>query len=321
MTLAWILMLVGCLVLSAIFSGSEVAFYSSSRTRVAAEALRGGRLQALSHRLVRNEALLLSSLLVGNTLVNQLSAVAVDGLLERLPIPVSWHEVLVAFTLTPVLVLFGELFPKDLARRRPHHLLRAAAPVLAFVRVVVSPLAWPLSRISDGISSVLGGKSDGFRYVHARERVFELLRERGGRGLPDIERLALNTLDLRARQVERVMVPWRKVENLRLERGWEGAYEQFSTTLFSRLPVIDGTGQVAGYVHQLEFLSQPAGVRLEGLIRPLIVLDPATPLDRALSRLRQSGQRAALVGSPGKPVGWVTLKDLVEEVTGELSRW
>jgi CBS domain containing-hemolysin-like protein len=60
---------------------------------------------------------------------------------------------------------------------------------------------------------------------------------------------------------------------------------------------------------------------VEGLIRPLIVLDPATPLDRALSRLRQSGQRAALVGSPAKPVGWVTLKDLVEEVTGELSRW
>ncbi|MBM3987347.1 MAG: DUF21 domain-containing protein [Planctomycetes bacterium] len=318
---AWLLVLAGCLALSAILSGSEVAFYRSSRTRVAAEALRGGGLQVLSHRLVRNESLLLSSLLVGNTLVNQLSAVAVDGLLERLSIPVAWHELLTATLLTPVLVLFGELFPKDLARRRPHHLLRIAAPVLAFVRVVVSPLAWPLACISGAISALLGGRSDGFRYVHARERVFELLRERGGHGLPEIERLALNTLDLRARQVEFVMVPWRKVETLRLDRGREGAFEQFSTTAYSRLPVIDGRGHVAGYLHQLEFLREPPETPLAGLVRPLIALDPATPLDRALSRLRQSGQRAALVGSPEKPAGWVTLKDLVEEVTGELSRW
>ena len=321
MTILWLLLLALCLALSAIFSGSEVAFYSSSRTRVEAEALRGGWLQALSHRLVRSEALLLASLLVGNTLVNQLSTVAVDELFSQLPIPVAWREVVVAFTLTPALVLLGELFPKDLARRRPHHLLRIAAPVLALVRVAVSPLAWPLAKLTDAISVLLGGERDGFRYVHGRERVFELLRERGGPALPDIERLALNTMELRSRKVELVMVPWRKVENLRLERGPEGAFEQFSTTQFSRLPVIDAAGAVVGYIHQLEFLALPRGSELQPLIRPLLALDPATPLDRALARLRQSGQRAALVGSPQRPLGWVTLKDVVEEVTGELSRW
>jgi CBS domain containing-hemolysin-like protein len=60
---------------------------------------------------------------------------------------------------------------------------------------------------------------------------------------------------------------------------------------------------------------------LQQHLRPILALDPAMPLDRALARLRQTGQRMALVGSDQAPLGLVTLKDLVEEISGELHRW
>lgn len=321
MTLAWTALLLLSLALSALFSGSETALYSVTRSRIEAEALAGGRSAALIRSLMRHDGWLLATLLVGNNVVNQLSTVAVDGLVERLGVPRAWHEVVIALSITPLLVLLGELFPKDLARRRPHRVLHVAAPVLGTVRLLLAPLALPLTWLGALLGRLLGVAPDDLSRVRGRERVLELLRERDSRAQPDIERLAHNTLELRFRRIERVMVPWKKVEQLALERGLGEARERFATTAFTRLPVLDRKGAVVGYAHQLEVLGAAPGGELAPFLRPLVALDPETPIDRALARLRASGQRAALVGTPARPLGWLTLKDLVEEITGELARW
>ena len=88
-----------------------------------------------------------------------------------------------------------------------------------------------------------------------------------------------------------------------------------------RITITDAKGGVRGYVHQLEVLGASPDTAPASLLRPLLALEPDTPLDRALARLRASGQRAAVVGSPSRPVGWVTLKDLVEEISGDLAGW
>lgn len=321
MSLLWITVLGVGLLLSGLFSGSEIALYSISRTRVEAEAVHGSRRAAVIRSLLRHEAWLLATLLLANNIVNQVLAVATEGLIDPLGVPELYQELVVALTITPVLVLLGELFPKDLARRRPHTLLGLAAPLLAVVRLLLSPLTLPLQLFTGTLSRLLGLQADELSRVQGRERVLELLRERDSRLQPAIERLAHNVLELRTRHVERVMIPWKRVEVLRLERSSEEALAQFAVSPYTRLPVLDRKGAVAGYIHQLELLGGPPGAPLEGLLRPLITLDPGTPLDRALARLRASGQRAALVGSATRPLGWVTLKDLVEEISGELARW
>jgi CBS domain containing-hemolysin-like protein len=117
------------------------------------------------------------------------------------------------------------------------------------------------------------------------------------------------------------MVPWRRVEALRADLPPAEARARLAATPFSRLPVVDERGEVRGYVHQLEVLGVPGAAPLDRHLRPLLALAPDAPLDRALARLRTSGQRAALVGTPARPQGWVTVKDLVEEISGELARW
>jgi CBS domain containing-hemolysin-like protein len=71
-------------------------------------------------------------------------------------------------------------------------------------------------------------------------------------------------------------------------------------------------------VHLLEVLSAPSKTDLLGHLRPLMALEPQTPIASALLSMRGGGRRMALVGSPDKPLGLVALKDLVEEITGDV---
>ncbi len=87
------------------------------------------------------------------------------------------------------------------------------------------------------------------------------------------------------------------------------------------LPLVSAAGEVRGYVHQLDVLGEGDARPVATHLRPLPALPPDLPLDRALVVLRAGGQRMALVGRPGAPLGVVTLKDLVEEISGELARW
>jgi CBS domain containing-hemolysin-like protein len=313
--------LLACVLLIGIFSGSETGLYSLSRMRVEAEARVGQRTSRIITGLLRNEAWLLATLLVANTLVNQIATLVAEHALEPLGVPEHWHEVFLTLVIAPPIFLFGELIPKDLFRRRPHTLVSWCAPLIAVVRAVLAPLTLPLHWLTHGLTRTLGLDQAELVRIQGREAVIELLHERDVALQPHVEKMARNVLELRSRRVERVMVPWRKVEVLAADASPDAAWRQIAASLFSRLPVVDQKGAVRGYVHQLEVLGAGPTQAPMGHLRPMVAIEPDTPLDRALARLRATGQRAALVGSPSRPAGLVTLKDLVEEISGELARW
>lgn len=309
------------LFMSGVFSGSEIGMYSLSRPRLEAECAQGHRAARLVRSLVRNEAWLLATLLVGNNLTYQASTLVGAWLLAPLAIPAGFTELVITLVVTPPMLIFGELFPKDHFRRKPHALLGATAPILHVLRIVLAPVVFPLQLLGGGLSRLFGSDSAELTRVQGREAVIELLRERETTLQPQVEKLARNVLELRGRRVERVMIPWKKVEVLRSDASLEVLRVRCAESTFSRYPITDAKGGVRGYVHQLEVLAASPDTAPASLLRPLLALEPDTPLDRALARLRASGQRAAVVGSPSRPVGWVTLKDLVEEISGELARW
>lgn len=309
-----------CVLVSGLFSGSEIGLYSLSRLRVEAEARQGSRSARLVRRLLRDDAGLLATLLVGNNLVLEAMAYLGRDLCASYSVPARFHELALTLFLTPVVFFGAELLPKDLFRRRPHAMVGLSAPFVAFAKFMLSPLVLPVRGISTLIERAMGLSPHELARVHSRETVLEMLQETETRLLPHVEDMARNVLDLRAIPLERVMVPWSKVEYLVQGAAPELQRERLSKTTFSRLPMVDTRGAVVGYVHQLEALGAPDQAP-EAHLRPLNALDPSLSIDRALARLRASGQRAALVGSPTKPMGLVTLKDIVEEISGELARW
>ena len=307
----------GLLLFSAIFSGAETGVYSISRVRLEAEAQEGRRSARLLARLLRDDAALLITLLIGQNLVLELLTLLFESSVERSGLPDYAHELAAAVLLTPLVFLFGELIPKDLFRRRPHSLLALVAPVISVFRWLASPLAWPLALIALGLERLLGLRKEDFARILRREEMVELLAEsrRAGSLAPQAEELANNVLVLRHTPLARVAIPWERVEWVDLDRGEAEARAAVASSNFTRLPV-SGTGPdkkraVVGYLHQLDVLGSPPGAPLQASIRPLLELPPDLPLDRAVARLQAAAQRLAVVGNLRSPKGLVSLMDLL----------
>ena len=138
---------------------------------------------------------------------------------------------------------------------------------------------------------------------------------------PRAERLARNVLALRRIPVTAAMVRWRDVQCLDARKPAAELLQTVRSSAFTRLPLLGADGRVAGYVRQLDVLGAGEGVAVLDHQRPIPFLAPETSVDRALARLRNSGQRAAIVGSVTHPLGLITLKDLLEEISGDLATW
>jgi CBS domain containing-hemolysin-like protein len=317
----WLVALAALVVASGIVSGAETGLYSLSRTRVEAESRAGSRRARWIEFLLRDDARLLITLLLATAFVDEAATSVGLALFEPLGVPDGWHEVIVSLVLTPVLLFFGGVLPKDLFRRRPHALVGAFGPLVAAINVLLLPLVWPLRLAVGALFRALSLHEHELARISGREAVIELLRERDQELTPELERMARKVLELRSVPVERVMVPWRKVDLVLADAGATELRGRLERSGYSRLPVAEPTGAVVGYVHQLEVLAAGAAAGVSEHLRPLAALPPGLSIDRALARLRKSGQRIAVVGTLARPVGIVTLKDLVEEISGELYRW
>lgn len=311
-----------CLAMSAVFSGSETGFYRLSRVRVDAQARRGGRAARLIRVLLASEGALLVTLLVGNNialqLLTHLSEVQLD---ELVGLPAASREVVVTLVLTPVVFLFGELLPKDLFRRRPHGLVGLVAPLVLVAHYVLLPITIPLRILGAALERALGSARHGATLVAGREAVVEMIEQgrRQGALAPHVELLARNALQLRDLPVMRALVPWNQVQTASAALAGSELAKAVLGSRYTRVPVIDEGGPVRRYLHQLDVLAAGEGQSGLDVARPLPSLDPGTTVGQALSTLRTRGQRIALVGTPEAPLGIVTLKDLLEEISGPLA--
>jgi len=317
--LAWGALLL-CLLMSAIFSGSETGFYTLSRLRMEAAARGGSWAARLVRALQRDESALLVTILVGNNLMLEVATGLAEGRVSGWSfVTPAWREIVLALWLTPLVFFLGELLPKDLFRRRPHAMVQAVAPVIALARVVLWPLVLPLRLLSSLIERV-SELDQGVGEVR-QAAVLELLRQGTRQGVlePHAERLARNVLTLNSTHCADVMLPWTEVEVLLQSMSEVELRSALAQSSHSRLPVVSAEGAVQGYVHQLDVLAgEPSAPALAG-VRPLVALTPEQSVDRALGRLRTAGQRVALVGTEREPLGLITLKDLVEEISGDLA--
>lgn len=324
MTLALqVLVFAVCLVLNGIFSGAETAFYRSSKVRVDMEARAGSRTARLVRFLLRRETALVIVFVLGLNICLEFMTRQVDEMLLALGVQPSLTELWLTIILTPVVFFFGDLLPKEMARRRPHAYLRIAAPIVVVARILLWPIERLLYLVTALVSRLFGLEERLFQAGQGRDAVLDFLREgqKSGAIPTGAEQMARNVLDLRTIPLTRCMVPWKDVTRLDARDADLDLYAAVSRSRHTRLVVVSADGSVAGYVHQLDVLGGgPEEPALDHL-RPLLALPPDLVVDRALARLRQAGARLALVGTAREPVGIVTLKDLLEEISGELSGW
>lgn len=311
---------------SALWSGLETAIYVVSRLRL--ESRLANPKTARSARRLRNEIMhprrALATLLVMNNLSNYAGALALATLLAATGLP-DWAVTLINVAiLTPVLFIFAETLPKEVFRTRAETFAYRFAPVLLVVRRFLTILGIvPLILFITGTAErILGGKpiqtDDG-------ERVRALVQEATGAGILSDEQSTL--LDRAAAfgttTVADEMVPWNKVLKIRDSTPIAEAARAAADSGHARLPLVDRRGVPVGIVDALDLLRHAAdtstttrdlAVRATTIEHTLVAPD-------AIARIAQAASPLAIVMTKARPVGIVTLKDLVEPLTGDLAAW
>lgn len=309
------------LVLVAFSSGVETGAYAVNRSRLRLNVAAGDWRAKLLQKSVSDLPSLLAAVLVGRMGAHALVSFAITLLLHR-------HmehgaELLATVAVAPVVFVLGELGPKELFRRHADRFMTYAAPVLRVFEVIVTPVSKLL-----GLIAILLRKSgmtvpeEEDRALAAEELRLTIQASAEEGVLTDFQAaLARNILTLRHRRVVSAMVPLARVYGLDAATPVPAAREIAARAGRSRLLVYRGKPEEAiGIVHLYDLFLEGDGARsVESLVRTAPRLTPSDRVEDALLRLRMARETLAIVAGPdGKAVGIVTLKDLCEEITGEL---
>lgn len=330
----WTLLMLTGFALSAVYSGVETGIYSLNRIRLEIMADHGHPAAQRLRRLLAHPNALLSTLLIGNNLVNYMASSSLAVLLESRGLGVAQVITVNVFLAVCVLFVFGETLPKDYFAAHSDTATYRFARFLDWSRRLflctgLLPLIASFSRV---VTAMIHG-SASLGPTHPRRQVFQYLREGVGRGLLSDEQtsIAQRVLALGNRRVSDEMVPWAQVITVPLDAPIASVWELADRTSRSRFPVVDQDGQVRGILHVLDVLTRDRAAcpPLRDLMSPAVTIDADASLRAGLRELRQRRAHLAVVtravraadGPRPQPVGIVTPKDLVETITGELASW
>lgn len=312
---------------SALFSGLETGAYSLNPVRLQIYHHQHQHAARILRRLLNQPTQLLTTLLIGNNIANYLGTAALAVILEGLRFS-EWQSIILnTLIVTPLLFVFGETLPKDLFAAYSDRLMYRLAPILLWTQRLFTWLGLvPLIGAFTHLVMTAMGRNGRVRPFHPRRQVEALVKEGVGHGLLSDDQSAIvqRVLELSERCVSDEMVPWRDVLTVKVSDPPDKLWELADHTSRSRFPVMDEVGRVAGVVNVMDALQHERDrcPPIRELMRPATQLAATLPLRRGLTELQRRRVALAVVTSPdGDPVGVVTIKDLVEAITGELASW
>ena len=317
------------LLLSALYSGLETGVYCLDPVRL---RLRSARENGLSRWLAelsaRRERLLLV-LLIGNNVANYGATAAAAILLAETAMGTHRAELLTTLLVTPVLFIAGEMIPKNLFQRfadqlvyRWLWLLRGSQ--LLFQASGLVPLIGTLTNLIVRISR---GNAKSADVLGAREQLHAMLRDTAAAGALSRyqTQIAENVLNVSGVTVRDVMTPLRRVEMLPHDATARQFQRMAERSPYSRWPVYrrGHRHEIIGVVNVLEvLLADDAKWDLHAHLLEPVTLPSQLPVMPALLRLQRTRRAMGIVADArGRAVGIVTIKDLVEEIVGELVAW
>ena len=302
------------LFLSAFFSGVETGFYRATRLRLVLDAMAGDRIARGLLLLTNHPALFVATALVGNSVANYLiSLAAVIGMGLAFPRVPEAAEIIASIVLAPIVLVYGELLPKNLFLQAPNRLLRRAGALFLCFVVLFFPLAgllWVMGRL---LGRVTRSSQEPTRLVLAQRELRQILAEGHEAGIlhPAQQSLAHGILAVARKPVRQFLALPGPTVQARADMGKEAVLRLAERNHAAVIPVADGAGRLVGYVRVID-LRLHEGNDLAP-IRPLPEIRDDSSHLAALMRLESSGDSLAqVVNGRGETIGIVTLERLRE---------
>ncbi|HEX9477968.1 MAG TPA: hemolysin family protein [Methylomirabilota bacterium] len=319
MIYVWIIGL--SLLVTALFSAAEMSFIAANRVRLRHMAEGGNRTAIRYLDAFRSPERLLSTAMMGVTIAHiTASSVATWALL---PVAGGAAAILVTMALTPIMLVFGEVIPKAVARERATGLILWLFPVIEALGRLLTPLTWGANALVGRALSLFGRERTSTRQFVSREELKLLLQmepEEADVTVSEAEMID-KIFDLGETAVREVMVPLVDVAALPETASRADAVHLIQERGFSRIPVFtDQVFNIVGVVTAMDLLRRGGeATDVRALMRPATYVPETKRIDDLLREMQKNRvQLAVVVDEYGGAVGIVTVEDIVEEVVGEI---
>ncbi len=318
-----------CLLLSAFFSGMEIAFLTSNKLRIEIDKGNKGIAQSLIDLFVSNSGMYITTILVGNNVVMVIYGIFMSGLLVRqlefLHLSVGLQLFVETVISTLIILVFAEFLPKTVFRLRSNLFLRIfAVPVFLFYL-----LFFPLSYFSVWLGGILlrlftGKKLEQKEPSRAFGKIdLNNLIEEGENGAKEKEemheiRLFRNALDFSEVKLRECIVPRPDVVALPIDSTIEELSRLFIETGLSRILIYkDSIDDIIGYVHISALFHNPETI--DKALSKVLIVPETMPAQRLLNLFfKDQKSIAVVVDEFGITAGIVTIEDIMEEIFGEI---
>ena len=309
-----------CLALSGFFSGAEIAFFSISEIKLRTLADEGKKAAKLALSLRAHPQRLLSTILIGNNLVNIIAA----SLVTLFSFQLYGSEAVAISTgiLTILVLLFGEIIPKTLCQKHAETAVQIMAYPIFWFEKVLTPALYLLEPF---ILKMTGGRSLNIHY--ATEEELKIMLDAGGQaGVLETDEVKMikNVFQFTDLTAEDVMTPRIYMFSLEGNLSLNEVREELFQSKFSRIPIYEGTlDNIKGILfrsHALKELAQNhSDLTLKQIAKPVLFIPSVKPADDLLKQFQKEKRHMAIVVNEfGGVMGLVTAEDLLEEVVGEI---
>jgi putative hemolysin len=318
-SLAWLA--VACLVVTMFFSAAEMAFIAANRLRLRHLAEEGDATAAAYLDSFRQPERLLSTAMMGVTIAHIVAASAMTfALLPQLG-NIAW--LVAAAVVTPLMLVFGEIIPKAVAREWATDLILTAYRPLIWMSRLLTPFVALANGIVGVVLRFFGGPRVDTRQFVSREELKALLQLEPGEAAVSTQEAEMidKIFDLGDTTVREVMVPLVDVIMLPDTASVADAIGLIRQRGFSRLPVYgQRETNVAGVVTSMDLLRRGGQARsLAEIMRPPTFVPESKRIDDLLREMQKSRNPLAIVVDEyGGATGIVTLEDIVEQIVGEI---
>lgn len=315
-----LIIIVICIVMSAYFSATETAFSSLNRIRIKNLAEKGNQRAALVMRLSERYDSLLSTILIGNNIVNIATASVATLLFVRMLGEENGPSVSTAVT-TVVVLIFGEISPKSIAKESPEKFAMLSAPILHVFMILLTPFNFLFGLWKKLLSRIFRSEEDAAITEDELLTIVDEVELAGGIDEQEgtLIRSAIEFSELEARDV---LTPRVDLTAVPADACKENIAAVFTETGFSRIPVYEGDiDHIIGVLYLKDFYNYVYHTDREvsSIIRPALYIAEGKLIGNLLKELqKQKSHIAVVVDEFGGTVGIVTMEDILEELVGEI---
>lgn len=315
-----ILIMLLLVVLSAGFSAAETAFTSLNKNRLKVMEKQGNRRAKQALKLFDNYSSLLSTVLVGNNIVN----ITLAGMSTLLFIEFMGPKgsTVSTIVITIIVLVFCEISPKSFAKERAESVALALTPALIFLNKLFYPINWLFEKWKLLLSRKI--KHETLPLGTTDDEILSILDEATDQGSIDsIESdLIRNAIEFNDRRISDILVPRTQIKAINRDASIEEITEVFMESEFSRLPVYDeNLDDIIGVLHYKDFMSH-VRIQHESVIdniQPVLFVAPGRRIHDVLQTLQKNKRHIAIVTDEyGGTMGLITMEDILEELVGEI---